>query len=249
MKKRRLVVLIALTALAVPAGVATWRRASGNLGVVQPGRVYRSAQLDAKTLRSLIRERGIRTVLNLRGANPEDAWYREELAATLAAGATQVDVPLASDQWISREQANELLRLIDQCEYPILIHCEFGAERTGLASAMFELLRPGGTLADARRQFSLDYLFVAIKDGRVMQAHVDAYESWLRHKGFSHTPDLFRRWLASDYHPGSPSREHWPCNPYPLSIATRPESPAAVVKWSANACPERVAIHGSNRRD
>lgn len=220
-----------------------WRRAGGNFGTVEPGRIYRSAQLSAESLRQTIRTHGIKTVLNLRGANPEEPWYRDELAATLAEGAIQADVPLASDQWLSREQARALVDVIDGSAYPMLIHCEFGAERTGLVAALITLLRPGSRMEDARGQFSVSHLFLPIQDGRVMIAHLEAYEGWLHEQGLAHTPDHLRRWLATDYRPGQPSREYWPCNPYPLRVVTRRigRVEQSDVEWSPKRCPKTVA--------
>jgi protein tyrosine phosphatase (PTP) superfamily phosphohydrolase (DUF442 family) len=212
-----------LLLLLLPAGgFVGLRWWTGNFGAVSPGRIYRSAQLTPSALAGMIREHRIKTVLNLRGPNPGQAWYRAERAATLASGATQVDVPMSSDQWISRDQARTLVEVLDTSEYPLLVHCEWGAERTGLASAIAELLRPGGSLEDAERQFSAYYLFVNAKDGRVMSGHVRAYRDWLRAAGQEHAPERFRTWLAKVYRPGSPSREYWPYNPYPLVVVTRP---------------------------
>jgi protein tyrosine phosphatase (PTP) superfamily phosphohydrolase (DUF442 family) len=227
-----------------------WRRGTGNTGTIEAGRIYRSAQLDAKGLKRLIRERGIKTVLNLRGPNPDEAWYREELSATIGTGATQVDLPLASDQWLSREQVETLLEVLDGCKYPILIHCEFGAERTGLVAALATLLRPGSNLAGARAQFALGYLFLPVADGRVMVGHLDAYERWLRERGAVHSPERLRTWLARDYRPGDPSREYWPCNPYPRKVVTRRVDGAArsMVDASPRACPKTVAAVESARR-
>ena len=171
-----------------------------------------------------IRREGIKTVLNLRGSNPDQPWYRAERSTTLAAGATQVDVHLASDQWLSRAQARTLVRVLDTSEYPVLIHCEWGSERTGLVAAMAELLRPASTLGDAERQFSLRHLFVRAGNGAVTRDHLDHYERWLRDQGLAHSSDHFRRWISEDYRPGGPSREEWPYDPYPLVVTTRPAS-------------------------
>ena len=92
----------------------------------------------------IVRSHGIKTVLNLRGAHPEQAWYRAERSATLGAGATQIDMAMSSCEWMSRDQARMLVRVLDTCEYPLLIHCWRGSERTGLVSAMTELLRQRG---------------------------------------------------------------------------------------------------------
>ncbi len=126
-----------------------WEMATHNFGEIQAHRLYRSGQMPASALARTIRDHRIKTVLNLRGVN-KDAWYRAERATTLAADATQVDIPMSSCVWMSRAQLRTLIATFDTAEYPILIHCQWGAERTGLASAFAELLRPGGTLEDAR---------------------------------------------------------------------------------------------------
>lgn len=129
---------------------------------------------------------------------------------------------MSSDQWLSREQFATLIELLDTSEYPILVHCEWGAERTGLVSAVAELLRPGASLADARAQFSPYYLFLPMKDGLVMRGHLDRYEGWLAASRTVHSSEAFRRWVAHHYWPGSPSREYWPEDVYPLKVVTRP---------------------------
>ena len=171
--------------------------------------------------------------MNLRGSNPAAAWYRDEVAATNAAGATQLDVAMSSCLWMSRAQLRALIRILDRAEYPMLIHCAWGSERTGLVSAFAELLRPGGSLDDARAQFSLRHLFVRVKDGKVMAEHLDQYETWLHASGIGHDPANFHRWVDCGFKPGVPGREQWPRDPYPLVVTTRPGSkperePAAV---------------------
>jgi protein tyrosine phosphatase (PTP) superfamily phosphohydrolase (DUF442 family) len=219
----------------IVGGFILARWGSGNTGVVVPAAVYRSAQLTARGLTREIERHRIRTVLNLRGPNPDQPWYRAERAATLTAAATQVDVPMASDHWLSRQQARTLVELLEGCERPLLIHCEWGAERTGLAAAFAELLRPGGSLASARRQFSPWYLFLPTRDGRIMRKHLDAYARWLATARLEHTPQNFRTWVRFAYHPGYPSRDDWPYDPYPLAVVTRPPTGEAVVKRPVGA--------------
>jgi len=170
-----------------------------------------------------LREREIKTVLNLRGANGHEKWYRAERDATLAAGATQVDVSLSSCVWMSRAQLLTLIDLLDSIEYPVIIHCEWGAERTGVVSAFVELLREGSTIDDARNQFALKFMYLPVGDGKIMGEMIDQYDNWLRKRELEHRPELFRRWAASGYQPVSPSREEWPWDPYPLVVTTRPE--------------------------
>ena len=164
-----------------------WNQANHNFGEVQPGRIYRSGQMPASALAQTIRERQIKTVLNLRGSNPSERWYRDELATTREAGATHVDIAMSSCLWMSRAQLRALVEDPRYGRVPAADPLPWGSERTGLVSAFAELLRPGGTLDDARAQFSIRYLFVRVNDGKVMAEHLDQYESWLRESGVEHT--------------------------------------------------------------
>lgn len=234
-KRVRWALRILTLALAVLGAFIGWRWGSGNYGSVVPARVFRSAQPSSMSLAKVVKRDGIKTVLNLRGSNPDEEWYRAEKDATLSAGATQIDFPMSSDQWLSHEQVRALLEILDTSEYPILIHCEWGAERTGLVSAIVALLKDGSTLADGRREFSAYYLFLPMKDGLVMRGHLDLYERWLADRGKTHSPATLRHWLMTAYQPGSPSREHWPCNPYPLKVVSRAGADG-VMSWGSVRC-------------
>jgi hypothetical protein len=230
--------------LLLPLSFLGWNRATDNFGTLVPGQIYRSSQMTAESLARTIRARKIRTVLNLRGANPLESWYRGERSTTLGAGATQIDIAMSSCLWMSRAQLRTLVHVLDTCDHPLLIHCQWGAERTGLVSAFAELLRPGGTLEDARAQFSIRYLFVPVKDGKIMMDHLDQYEAWLRAQGKHHAPDLFRRWVAEGFQPGVPGREQWPYDPYPLVVITRPETPDRLAEEQ-----DRHSMKNGNRED
>jgi protein tyrosine phosphatase (PTP) superfamily phosphohydrolase (DUF442 family) len=188
---------------------------------VAPG-VYRSGQMGPGQLGRTIKDRGIKTVLNLRGSHPEQEWYAQERDTTLASGAIQVDVAMSSCEWMSRSQLRSLVDVLETCERPVLIHCQHGSERTGWVSAVSELLRPGSDLEHARRQLSLRYLYIRAGDAKVMALHLEQYEHWLNWMGWRHTPDRFRAWVAEGFQPGSPSRELWPYDPYPLVVVTEP---------------------------
>jgi protein tyrosine phosphatase (PTP) superfamily phosphohydrolase (DUF442 family) len=223
--RRRAAIALVLCLLAPPSLYVLWdTQVAHNFGTIQSGRIYRSSQMPAGALARTVRDYGVKTVLNLRGANLAQPWYRAERAATAAAGATQVDMALSSCEWMSRAQLRALVRVLDTSDYPLLLHCQWGSERTGWVSAVATLLRPGATLADAQQQFSLGYLFVRVGNGKVMAEHLDQYERWLKRQGWDHTPARFRLWVDSGFTPGHPSREDWPYDPYPLVVITRPDS-------------------------
>ncbi|MFM7594233.1 MAG: tyrosine-protein phosphatase [Isosphaeraceae bacterium] len=207
-----------------------WRHAVDNIGTViaadspqgPASAVFRSDQMSPKALSRFIADHHIQTVLNLRGPNPGESWYDAERSTTLVSGAVQVDMPLSSCEWMSRDQALKLAETIRSARRPMLIHCFHGSERTGLASAMTRLLTEGQTLADARQAFSWKYLFFGLGDGVVTLRQFEAYTQWLEAKGLKHTPEQFLAWLRTDFKPGSPSREAWPYDPYPLVITSHP---------------------------
>lgn len=108
-----------------------------NIHEVVPKTVYRSAQLSPAKLEKLIDENGIKSVLNLRGAEPGQPWYDGERAMTAKKSVELHDFALASAREVSPEQAQTLIELMEQAPKPMLIHCWAGADRTGLASALY----------------------------------------------------------------------------------------------------------------
>src|SRR5580692_2692348 len=93
-------------------GPVAWVGSMNNFDTVDAGRVYRSGQMPATRLGQVVRDHGIKTVLNLRGPNPKKDWYRAERATTLGAGAVQVDLSLATDQWLSQAQAQTIVEVL-----------------------------------------------------------------------------------------------------------------------------------------
>lgn len=219
---RKRVVRGSLALLAVPVALWAFVTWTDNFGTVAPGRIYRAGQMGGATLARTLAGYRVRTVLNLRGPNPDQAWYRAERAATIAAGATQVDLSLSSCEWMSHAQLRTLIRVLDTSEYPLLVHCQYGSERTGLVSAFAELLRPGSTLRDAEAQFTVRHLFLPVRDGKMMLDHLAQYRDWLKAQGAEHSPGRFRRWADEGYTPRWPTREMWPYDPKPLVVITRP---------------------------
>lgn len=122
-----------LVVVALHAGI---NQLTGNFHEVIDGQVYRSAQPDADDLREYVEEHGIRTVLNLRDED-RGAWYQEESQAAAMLGVRLVDYPISSGEKLSVEAAEQLALLMQTLPKPLLIHCEHGANRTGLASAIY----------------------------------------------------------------------------------------------------------------
>lgn len=144
-----------LPALAL-LGILLWAgvlRLSGNLHEVDPGRVYRSAQLSPEHLQRLIAEKHLRAVINLRG-HSDAPWYVAESTVTSAAGIQHIDISLSARMEPDSARLDSLRMLLRTTPTPFLVHCEAGADRSGLASALYALDELRQTPAQADRQLT-----------------------------------------------------------------------------------------------
>jgi protein tyrosine phosphatase (PTP) superfamily phosphohydrolase (DUF442 family) len=186
--------VVVLTALQVVAG--------DNLRTLQPNRSFRAGQMSRQRLESVIRDRGIRTVINLRGYCPDFEWYRDECRATHASNVAQEDITLSAIRLPTPSEIRRLIEVLDRADYPILMHCRQGVDRTGLASTIVKLLEPGVSLGDAQRQLSLAYGYVPFNGTENMRRFLSLYREWLQTLDVQHSPELFRHWAMREYCPG-----------------------------------------------
>jgi hypothetical protein len=173
-----------------------------NVHTVIPGRVYRTAQLKPDELRALIAEKQIRTVVNLRGVCADTAWYLGECRTTHAANVNQEDITFSAKRFPAPAEMLRLIEVLDHTAYPIVFHCQRGADRTGMASTVARLLQTGDDLPAARRQLWPRYGHFAVGRTAVLDSFFDYYAEWLAARGETHAPERFRRWVANDYCPG-----------------------------------------------
>lgn len=197
--------------------------AMGNQHTVVSGRVYRCGQPSGDGLRDLIRDKGIRTVINLRGMaphldEPRSAWYRDEVLATHELNVSQEDLTFSARLLPPPAELRRLIDVFDHTEYPVLIHCKQGADRTGLASAIYLLLHTDATLGEARRQLLPWYGHISAGPTAAMQGFFDRYESWLDEQQVEHTPERFRHWALSVYTPGVARSEFEWLDPIPNPV-------------------------------
>jgi len=189
----------------------------GNFGVVDPARVYRSAQPE-KRLEGLIRDCQLKSILNLRGGSPADPFYAEEIALTSREGVDFYDFPMSASRRPTRRELLVLLDLFARCRYPILIHCKSGSDRTGLASALYLMAGRGVGPDRAMRAFTLDYGHVGVFGTERLHEPLVEYAEWLRTRGLIHSPERLRHWVENDY--GSDD-EDLPTTFRPLRVGPR----------------------------
>jgi hypothetical protein len=199
----------------------------GNFGVVEPERVYRSAQPDAE-LRRLIADYRLASVLNLRGGSPEDRWYNDEVRATRDWGIDFYDLPISATRRPSRRELLILLGLFDHCRYPLLIHCKSGSDRTGLATAIYLMSKKGEPPEQALGAFSLQYGHVPLLGPEHLHEPLQEYGIWLEAQGQVHTPARLRFWVERCYNSKDLSRNVPGLQPGPRRQAPREAAPVGL---------------------
>lgn len=143
-------VSVFLGVVALGLGLTYWIGLwGGNFRTVVAGRVYRSGQLDPNRLRSEIREHGIRTVLNLQGRDRGEDEQDDEGPVCESAGAAYVKIPMSAGQLPRPNRMDRLVKALDEAQYPLLIHCRAGADRSGLVAALYLALHEGVPPAQA----------------------------------------------------------------------------------------------------
>jgi protein tyrosine phosphatase (PTP) superfamily phosphohydrolase (DUF442 family) len=169
----------------------------GNFYTVIPNEVYRSSQLSPEALERQIKELSLRSVINLRTSEKTTSWLKAEQEVTEVHG---VDLHLIRLNVFMppRKTLQQLVHLLNTARRPLLLHCERGVERSGIASAVAVLLS-GRNIAEARKQFSLTYGFVPLICHPDLLKVLDNYGQWLAVRGWSHTPERFHRWVENDY--------------------------------------------------
>lgn len=171
----------------------------GNFHTVVPGSVYRSAQPSAPALERIVNQHGVRTVINLRGCNETMAWYVDERSAAERLGVKLIDVSMWGNYPPLRDQLGLLVEALDTAEYPVLLHCQSGSDRAGLASALVVLLRPGGSIDAAQQQLALRYGHSPFGRAACHHLLLTRYREWLERENLAHTPEHLRRWIRDHY--------------------------------------------------
>jgi protein tyrosine phosphatase (PTP) superfamily phosphohydrolase (DUF442 family) len=177
-----------------------------NLAVVDPGKVIRSAQPTAQ-LGRWVREFHLKSILNLRGGSPAEWWYVDEVRTVDQTGLAFYDLPLSATRRPPRRDLLQLIDILERCPYPLLIHCKSGADRTGLAVALYRMLRRGEPPDQAEGAFSLEFGHVRLGGPEHLHEPLEEYAAWLAAKRLSHTAERFRAWVKNDYRADDPSTD------------------------------------------
>ncbi len=100
--------------------------------------VYRSSQPTMYQLERDVKKYGIKTILNLKGANPNSAYYLFEKEKCEELGVKLVDITVFSRRIPDSKTLVEAKEIFGKIEYPMWMHCKAGADRTGVYATLFQ---------------------------------------------------------------------------------------------------------------
>ncbi len=151
--------------------------------------MWRSNQPNPRQIEEHKRERGIKTIINLRGAAPRGHYVLEKEACEQH-GITLVDFQVFSRDTPTAETVMSAKTLFEEIEYPALMHCKSGADRAGLMATLYMIFRQNRSVEYAVQQLSKKYMH--FKEGKTglldafFQTYLDIeqgdrpdFESWV----------------------------------------------------------------------
>jgi len=136
-------------------------------------------------------DRGIRTVINLRGGR-QTSFRALEVDACARYGLELVDFVIASRDVPTAEQVLGARTLFDSVRYPALMHCKSGADRAGIMGVFYRHFRQGQPIRAAVEQLSPKYLHVKAGLTGVLDYIFERYLAEGEAKGLS-----FVEWVQS----------------------------------------------------
>lgn len=167
----------------------------GNLWQISPG-VWRANQPSPGRVARYARM-GISTILNLRGASAQ-SFYLLEAEACRRRGVDLIDLRLSARALSAPAVYLALLDRFETLPRPFLMHCKSGADRAGLASALYLIHMDGVPAARAARQLSLRFVHRRRSLTGILDALIAAYAAEGETRGLT-----LRQWLERRYDPAA----------------------------------------------
>ena len=164
-----------------------------NFAELAPG-VFRSNQPGPARIRAYA-ARGIKTIINLRGIGIHSHYLFEKQACE-DCGITLINHRLFSGALAPREEILALYQTFLTADKPFVLHCKSGADRAGLASALYLMLVLDVPAAQAKAQ--LHPRFLHFRNGRtgVLDFMLEACEAAQARTGISALD-----WIRGEYDP------------------------------------------------
>jgi uncharacterized protein (TIGR01244 family) len=155
---------------------------------------WRSSQPAPHQISRLARQ-GIKTIINLRGER-DCGSFRLQQAACARYGIALEELVLKSRAAPVPAQIHEADALFGRIRHPVLMHCKSGADRAGLASVLYQVLREGVPVEEAVKQLHARFGHFRTADTGILDFF---FERYVEHNRARPTP--FLEWVDTIYDP------------------------------------------------
>lgn len=159
---------------------------------VTPG-VWRSNHPDHERFEK-IKSMGIDTILNLRG-DEQGAPYKFEVESCELLGLDLITVPMIAREAPRKAILIQLMDTFETIKKPFLMHCKSGADRTGLAAAVYLLHIEDASFERAMEELSWRHLHLRHTSTGILDDFLELYQTRCEERG----KIPFRQWLENEY--------------------------------------------------
>jgi len=164
------------------------------------GMVWRSAQPGPHDL-AWFRRQGVRTIISLRGGREHGSWQLQREACERE-GLALVEFVMRSREAPDKATLLAAKDFFAGLAYPAVLHCKSGADRAGLAAALYLILHEGRPVREAARQLSAKFGHFRFAKTGILDAFFERYLTEGEPKGLS-----FLDWVEHHYDPEALKRD------------------------------------------
>ena len=162
-------------------------------------KVYCTRQPGPAELEKWITKYNLKTIINLRGYAGEET--AEEVAVAEKMNVRHISLTLSGYSLPPSYLLSRLIREIESCEKPVLIHCYSGIDRSGLAAVLAAMAVGGEDYYEARKQgfVSPDILRkIKQKDVHISDVFIE-FEDYCRQNGLEPDWQVLKNWAENVY--------------------------------------------------
>lgn len=199
-----------------------------NLHEEDPGRLYRSARLNPRTLDALIRREGLRTVVAFTGDPQRHSWFAKYQQVCQSNKVELYAINLRDEVIPTRHALIQLMNVLESCPRPVVVQGYRGIDHSSFAAAVAKLL-DGATPEVALQQFGMKYGQFGSPEHSPLGLTLLSYQDWLNSHQWPHTVERFRTWVRDEYLVNSFPTHPDAANPRAKLLA-RKVPPAAITR-------------------
>ncbi len=162
--------------------------------------VYRSNHPTPKQL-NRIKDMGVKSILSLRSEDFYGSQTERYVCDQL--GLRLEFCPMTASRAPTVSELQNLLEAFDTLPRPFLIHCKSGADRSGLAAALYQIDHDGIDPKIAKKKMlSLRFIHFGFNKKGILRAFIDAYDTARQETGIT-----LRDWISTKYDPENLQRD------------------------------------------